>query len=100
VQFPKKSIPTQWKINEILRGGGKSQKPNYVMESMKLNMKFWGWGRVKPKGGEGMYVFLNNTIIDSVFVLYFTGKSSKGCWWKKPRYWSVALLKATPFDWQ
>ena len=63
-----------------------------------IGEKFWGWGGSNTKVEKiSLYKLLNNTI-EFVFVLYFTGQSSKGCWWKKPRYWSVALMKPTSFD--
>ena len=46
---------------ENLRGGGRSQKPKYVMECIKLNRKIWRWSCVE-KLCIGLDLFWNNTI--------------------------------------
>ena len=45
-------------------GGGESQKPNFLKESMKLNWKVLGGGGFKPKNlpWGGMDIFWNHTI--------------------------------------
>ena len=67
-----------WKF----RGGGGSQQPKFIRESIKLNCKFLGGGRVQPKKnfhGGGMEIFWNHTIQNKLIMEFvLSGKPSWG----------------------
>ena len=58
-------MPPPWKINGNPKGGGGSQKPKFVIESMKLNWNFkrdGGGGPNQKPSVEGYGFFLQQYI--------------------------------------
>ena len=74
VWFQKICIPTPWKVigNSLVIGGGGSQKPKFIKESMKLNWKFVGEGKLQTKKPYGRYWIYSETTqympVQSMFV--------------------------------